>query len=176
MKPFFILSLPRSRTAWLANFLTYGESFCFHEALIERKGMRALQTRMEATGCPVVGNSDSGSILFYDELQDQFPEAKCVIVLRNPEEVVESLSGIGVFNSEGLVELAYARLLSLKNDHPTYYFDSLGMENCKSIYEYLTEQEFNPQRWELLNSLMIEVNVDFLHKKIMKNKDNLGVL
>ena len=135
--------------------------------------MKSLMTRMEETGYPAVGNSDSGSILFYDELQDQFPDAKCVVIIRNPEEVVESLSGIGVFNSEGLVELAYARLLSLKNDHPTYYFDNLGMESCKSIYEYLTEQEFNPQRWELLNSLMIEVNVDFLHNKANKNKHNL---
>ena len=135
--------------------------------------MKSLMTRMEETGYPTVGNSDSGSILFYDELQDQFPKSKCVIILRKPEEVVESLSTINVFVSEGLVELAHERLLSLRDTHPTYAFEDLGMENCKSIYEYLTEQEFNPQRWELLNSLTIEVNVDFLHNKVNKNKHNL---
>ena len=29
---FFITGLPRSRTAWLANWFTYGHTFCFHEA------------------------------------------------------------------------------------------------------------------------------------------------
>ena len=30
---FFVLGLPRSRTAWLANFLTYDGYFCFHEGI-----------------------------------------------------------------------------------------------------------------------------------------------
>ena len=33
MRRFFIFSTPRSGSAWLANFLTYGGSFCQHEPL-----------------------------------------------------------------------------------------------------------------------------------------------
>lgn len=34
-KQFFITGLPRSRTAWLANFLSTGDVICLHEATVQ---------------------------------------------------------------------------------------------------------------------------------------------
>jgi len=50
---FFIYSTPRSGSAWLANFLTYGGSFCQHEPLAAGN--------LKFTDHPVSGAIDTGA-------------------------------------------------------------------------------------------------------------------
>jgi hypothetical protein len=94
MTPFFILSLPRSRTAWLAAFLSYSDVNCYHEA-IPRAGSLAMLRRWMGEA-PIVGNSDCGNILVADKLVAMFPTAKFVVVRRNVSDVCHSLRRIGI--------------------------------------------------------------------------------
>lgn len=74
---YFIVGLPRSRTAWLANFMTYDCSFCFHEGLVEAGSVEGLMDLKKL--CPdafVIGNSDSGLPLFADATLKAFPDAR----------------------------------------------------------------------------------------------------
>lgn len=55
MRPdFLILALPRSGSAWLSNFLTHGDCFCYHELAAERPD---LELERQA---PVTGVVDTG--------------------------------------------------------------------------------------------------------------------
>lgn len=90
MMPFFIASLPRSRTAWLANFLTYGPSYCFHEPLAECP-LESYPQLLNSTGTYFSGVADSLNCLFMEQLVDMFPKAKIVIVRREIGEVAESI-------------------------------------------------------------------------------------
>src|SRR5581483_3193569 len=56
--PFLIVGLPRSRTAWLAAFLTGGEVHCHHELLRQCKQWIDYPQKLLATPAPIVGDAD----------------------------------------------------------------------------------------------------------------------
>lgn len=95
MNPFFIASLPRSRTAWLANFLTYQESFCYHEPM-NRTKLKDYPNLLRKTCKNYAGTSDSMNSLIMDKLIQMFPEAKIVVVFRDLTEVEASLNRMGM--------------------------------------------------------------------------------
>lgn len=95
MNPYFICSLPRSRTAWLANFLTFGASFCFHEPFNEY-AIEELPKLFVSMNREHVGISDSLSTYFMDTLLATFPQAKLVVIRRPFEEVDKRLRELGV--------------------------------------------------------------------------------
>lgn len=86
MKPdFLILSLPRSGSAWLANFLTWGDCFCYHELAAERPG---LDLERQA---PVTGAIDTGIWM----LPKQLPAGVRLYGLRRePRRVSRSLRAV----------------------------------------------------------------------------------
>ena len=85
MKPtFLIFGRPRSRTAWLANFLTYRNSICLHEGLADSLGnWDVLASRLEAQDAEVVGNADTGMIHWVDEALERYPDAPMVLLESN---------------------------------------------------------------------------------------------
>lgn len=91
---FFITGLPRSRTAWMAAFLTNGEVFCAHELMNGCHSRQEFYAKMEA----VDGNSDCGLPLSnFQEVWD----APTVIIERIPNhEYLSNLSGLRVGFSE----------------------------------------------------------------------------
>ena len=55
---FFITGLPRSRTAWLANYFSTGDVFCWHEAMAGITCKQDYWARLATTHYKHVGNSD----------------------------------------------------------------------------------------------------------------------
>lgn len=96
MRTFFIVGLPRSRTAWLANLLTYGDSFCFHEALAQVSSPQELPALFHSKAFPrgwyreVVGDADPSVPMFHVEIAELFPEAKYVFIERPYDEALAS--------------------------------------------------------------------------------------
>ncbi len=91
MNPVFILSYPRSRTAWLSVFLTGCGIPCIHEGWKYAKTAQELRVLMESMGTGAVVNSDCSNIFFLDELKQEFPEARYIVILNDDQAVVESL-------------------------------------------------------------------------------------
>ena len=94
MKPqiTFMACLPRSRSAWVANFLSYGQSFAYHEPLrwgeVRRSDEAPLQGRpdwarlAEQAGTPYVTFCDTAFHLYWREALEAFPEARVLSVVR----------------------------------------------------------------------------------------------
>lgn len=161
MRTFFVLSLPRCRTAWLANFLTYGESYCFHEGLIGCRKAADLAEKFASTGKQIVGNADCGNVLFLDELKRVFPESRLVIIDRNLDDVLESLVGMdGEFHNTERVERAAAALEWAKAHHDalTIDYDDLNEQGCRKIMEHCTGQPFDLNRWKMLDGMDIQID------------------
>lgn len=81
--PFFITGLPRSRTAWLANWLTTDASLCYHDRdfeafLIERNGKRR------------TGFSGPELVIHSERIRECYPLAPWIVVLRNSETAFAS--------------------------------------------------------------------------------------
>lgn len=89
VEPFFITGLPRSRTAWMAAFLTDGDVFCHHEFLNRCLTREAFYSGMRRNGCRI-GNSDPGLVI--TDFQSRFPAAKTLIIRRPRDEAFAALA------------------------------------------------------------------------------------
>lgn len=110
---YLIYAMPRSGSAWLANFLTFGESFCFHEPLAQ--GMVDLPAV-----APIVGAVDTGA--FYIEGEGLHADRHFRLV-RNASDVRRSLrrlrlpvAGVAQFSADTahLETLEYERLFDVE--------------------------------------------------------------
>lgn len=85
MNPVFILTMPRCRTAWLSAYLTGGGIFCFHEAWKIATTAKELRALMQEKGETVV-NCDATNWLFLDEIEQEFPNARFIEIVRDDVE------------------------------------------------------------------------------------------
>jgi len=139
---FVVCGLPRSRTAWLANFLTYDGLYCHHEGL---NGCRNLNEYYDKIG-------DDGDATTIPHLLD-LPDCKKVIIDRDVNRAVQ------------FTEVNYGPANRI-------YFDSLkdflsqmeGLHipfekidsSLREIWEYVTDIPFDEKRANMLIRLNVQ--------------------
>ncbi len=169
-KYFFVTGLPRSRTAWLANFLTCGDAFCFHDGLKYCRELEDLKKVFKRTSTSYVGNSDSALVLFYHELRDMFPGSKWLLVYRNFKECADSAIRLSFAGEEtenilvdGAARLAAIRIAELELRNPNILivdYETLDEpETVEAIVNHLTPDiEFDRERFNLLDTLNVQIH------------------
>jgi hypothetical protein len=172
---FFITGYPRSRTSWLANFLTTDRSLCFHDALAECASVEHFIDKVLVAGSTYgqsyIGDSDSGLLFAHEPIRERFPDAKWVVVIRDEKDVVTSLvNSLGpTHDYEAVIEFLRSMLrsvLSIPGVMTIKYEDLNSFETCFKIWEFcLPGIMQNYPRWELLNGLKTE---PFLTKYLSK--------
>lgn len=89
----FITGLPRSGSAWLANYLSYGNCFFRHDAWTDTNPSE-LRLFFDNNDFNAGGVSDPANLMFIDEIDKHFPEAKWVLITRPAAEVQEACKKI----------------------------------------------------------------------------------
>jgi hypothetical protein len=173
MNPFFIASLPRSRTAWLANFLTYQDSFCFHEPM-NKYGLKEYPRMLMGTGKKYAGVSDSLNTLIMEELVDLFPQAKIVVIKRPVEEVEKSLNALG-FPCSKLLEKMVRELEKIIHAYDPLVIDYHNFRPRK-IWYYLFPDQLDHARLDQLETFNITVPKDIIKLKGLELMVNAGNL
>ena len=145
---FFVLGLPRSRTAWLANFLTYDDLFCYHEGINGCHSMDEYKQKIENCG-------DSCTGLSFIDFEPYFPDAKKVIIDTSIDKAVKfGLDAYGVDMTD-ILKQAKNKLDNINGLH-------IGLndinDRLRDIWEYITDKPFNEKRAQLLTKLNIQVN------------------
>lgn len=129
---FFILGYPRSRTAWLANFFTYGPCFCYHEPTLECGSLDHLAVMDKQTPALHVGFSDPSLVLLADRLIARYPFAPRIVIHRPVEVVRASCARVGIPMPDTLPDLH-----ALGGMHVT--FDALNTTHClEALWWYAT--------------------------------------
>jgi hypothetical protein len=176
MNTFFITGFPRSRTAWLANFLTYGDSFCFHEATKYSNEIRDIKELFQSTSKLYVGNSDSYIPFFAQALHSLFPDAKWVFIERDMDDVARSLNRIFPgHDHQKLLSMSLPFLDFVKKEYSPLmvkYEDLESMEECQKIWDYcIPTNEFDTERWKMLTMLKTEImfNKTFYNPNYVEN-------
>lgn len=160
--PFFVLALPRSRTLWLSKFLTTQKCTVEHDGSCEYRTVKEMLENMPD------GNCDTALALRWRDLS-----GKIVIILRDFVEVKKELYSLGLLD-EIFIEKVWNSLLEASKVCPTIYYEDLKKEDtCKWIFEYLTGEVFNKERWEELDKTIIQVNVEEEKKRFIENKENI---
>lgn len=131
---FSILTLPRCRSAWLANFLDYPPATVVHEPSRLRPNWRELRTKMEAGPYRYAGLVDP-SVVSINPMGwlDAFGDRPVGIIIRPASQVVASIVQAFPQSEEaaaGLVDHAYRNLAQIN--------ETLG--GCPTIHaEYLSD-------------------------------------
>lgn len=167
--PFFIVGLPRSRTAWLANLLTYGPAFCLHDGLRDCETPDELATRLAATGALWPGDADPALPLFFRKIHARWPGARYVFIHRDPRQAREAYVRAtkslvtrkeAIKHFDALEPALLAMKTALRGQHVLEIeFERLEFrESARAIWQHCVPgTEFNAARWELLHRLRVEV-------------------
>jgi hypothetical protein len=179
--PFIIYSLPRSRTAWLAAFLTYGEWTCYHEHAIN---MRSMDDVVEFFAQPNIGAVETGIMQGWWLLRYHVPNIRMVVIHRPVNEVIKSLlatdvSGVATYDEQKLWRIMPygARMLRQIGEVPgvlNVEFDELeSREGCQRIWDFVLPYPFDDEWWELMKDENITVDMKAFLTKYFTIKDQV---
>lgn len=152
MAPFVILGTPRSRTAWLAEFLTHGARTCVHEPSRNWRGLDELRGALNDGQ----GISDSVLTLRWREIVAYRPDARIVVVHRAAEDVLASFRKAGLWH-DGLpavidrIDAALCELAESVQAVPVLYVPFAAMTRrdvCARIWRHCRGDEIPMERWE----------------------------
>lgn len=152
---FFIHALPRSRTTWLARALTDGPAVCLHDALSLCWHVADLATLANAA---ILGNADTGSALWIDALMRAFPDARHVVIRRDPDEVCHALAQLGLDPSPvAAIDRALDRVEAVADPLVIEFpeIDTRGAE----IWRRCIGTPFDAARWNRLTHEHIETDL-----------------
>lgn len=135
---YMIISYPRSRSTWLANFLTYQDSICLHDPLAQMN-FKELEERFTGKR---FGIADT-SLLYLDAAYLNRIDCKRLIIHRNLRDVRKSLG----------IDIQYVDL----NDVDGLHVDFEDINNrIEEIWEYCLGYTFDAERFKLLKDMNIQ--------------------
>ena len=148
---FFVIGLPRSRTAWLANFLTH-EKHCFHEGLDDCYNIDQYRQKLGRNH----GDSSTGLMLL--DMNKEFPDAPKVIIEGRVKEAIDyGYKTYGHYNPDYIDHLNQ-RMHRIEGMR--VQFDDID-KKLPEIWQHLIGTPYDEKRGELLQRMKIEVKDPF---------------
>lgn len=172
MSPFLVVGLPRSRTAWLANFLSYGESFCYHEPTIGCADVADLRMGLYNGHRPVMGGADTGALFIIDQIKASMPDLRLLVIERSVEDVFRSCekAGLPVVREDLEREHQTMRLSASLDGAKRVRFDEID-NSLESIWRFCVGKHscFDGVRAAQLRDLKVEALVDRYDVRVKAN-------
>ena len=165
--PFIIYALPRSRTAWVSQFLSYRDWECYHESAMF---MRSVDDVRAFFTSDKVGCSETAAAQGRHLIRAIAPDIKEVVILRPVDEVVDSLlsidlSGVATYDKDILrrnMEYGDRELRKIAKDSNVLVIDYADLDKkevCKLLFEHCLPYKFDNEWWESLKDKNIQVDV-----------------
>lgn len=160
--PFIVLSLPRSRSAWMSHWLSYPGKFVGHDIGIQ---CNDFQQFISSWKNGMAGTVETGAMIGWRLIKHEIPEIKTLIVLRHPDEVIRSLAAKGLTHGPDMVNEIYSRYHMLNAIAAGKGIQSISWQDLNSpiyreqIFEWLLGIPFDPE-WDQRYS-GVNIQVDF---------------
>lgn len=152
---FLVLSLPRSRSAWLATFLE-----AWHEPLL---GCRSIVEMCQKVGRD--GACDTGAVYFLKEIRAIWPEVPVVVVHRSAADVMDSLERADMPYNFAQVTTQGGMLWDVE-DALHVHFDDLDTLMPSVWSHCYPELVFPHLRYQQMRDLNVQVIPDRLKAKV----------
>src|ERR1700674_713600 len=180
-EPFIIYSLPRSRTAWLAAFLTYREWTCHHEQAIH---MRSMDDVRQFFATPHTGTVETGAAQGWWIIHHYVPNIRAVVIHRPVDDVVKSMlavdtGGVASYDANKLrAIMQYGnRMLAQISRVPGVlnvdFNDISTKERCATIFEHCLPYKFDTQHWLDMKDRNIQVDMKAFLLSYFANRDKV---
>lgn len=161
--PFIIFALPRSRTAWLSHWLSYVEG----GKRLKRVGHDEFSRCSSIDQCvdlfegedALDGTVETGAAFAYQIIKERLPNAKLLVVQRDPMESLASLCRAGLKPEPGDWARRVIDLWSVSGDGVrTIAYRDLDLESCaKWIWDYCLGLPWNGQWWVEWRAMNVQV-------------------
>lgn len=164
-RPFLVLGLPRSRTAWLSRFLTYDGWVCGHE---EIRHMRSLDDVKAWFSQPGIGSAETAAAPWWRLFSRFAPGVRIVVVRRPVDEVIESLRRLEGVDYDYDALAVHMRYLDKKLQQVTSRlkgvlsvdFSSLMKEDvCAEVFEHCLPLKHDSAHWRRLAPQNIQADM-----------------
>jgi hypothetical protein len=179
-QPFLVLGLPRSRTAWLSRFLTYGDHICGHEQL---RYMRSLDDVKAWFQQPHIGSAETAAAPFWRLIGKVAPDCKIVVVRRPAHEVFASLTNLGIPFDGDTLGKSLRRLnrkldqIEARLDVLTVNYADLATEaTCKAVFEHCLPYAFDADHWRSLQGVNIQCDMRAMMRYAVTHAQHLDKL
>lgn len=160
---FIILGLPRSRSYWLSQYLSYRDWHCGHDQI---QYLRSLEDVRAWFSQPNTGTVETGAAPFWRLLLHYAPEIKIVTIRRSLDDVMASLAKAGVPPSDEVTKLVRQedrKLDQIEKRIPGVFsvpFDSLRDEMiCARIFEYCLPYRHDRKWWTSWDKQIVSGNI-----------------
>lgn len=148
MNNFLVLGLPRSRTAWLANFLSYDEMTCTHEGINSYRTLEEYRNSFT----PNMGDANTGLCLF--NFERYFTDFKIVIIEREVGHSIQFAKKMFGLESDVAMTTIHDRLKRLRGLHIP--FEDIN-SRLEEIWDYVSPAQFNEKRAKMLIGFDVQV-------------------
>ncbi len=169
MKPGFIVyALPRSRTAWMSKFLSYGGWGCWHEQACFMRSIEDFKTILSA---PRIGTVETAMAPGWRLLHHYSPNINTVVVRRPIPEVVKSmlntdLKGYATYDPgkvQKIMEYGDRVLAEISDKVPNCltldFADLSTKDGCAALFEHCLPFQFDQGWWEEVAAENVQVDV-----------------
>lgn len=168
--PFVVFSLPRSRSAWLSTFLGAG-----HDVGAECTTPEGFAGKVASLG----GSCETGAAFAWPVIRDLMPDAKFVVVLRDPGPVANSLARFGLtgYLAEMMRRREHLERIAELPGVLTVQFDDLSQpDTCEAIWDHCMDDKFDPAWFERLNAVNVQVDMGQRLARLSERRDNIAAL
>lgn len=149
---FIVYALPRSRTAWLSKFLSYGDWHCGHEEIRHARSLDDVKSWFKQ---PLTGTVETAAAPWWRLVKEYAPDARIVVVRRPVSEVMDSLNRLNLPFEQGALYKLITRLdqkldqIEERVECISIPYDSLHDEDvCASVFEWCLPYKHNSAWWE----------------------------
>ena len=162
MTGFVILGLPRSRTAWLAQFLSYGDWHCGHDEL---RHMRSLDDARAWFSQGSTGTVETAAAPWWRLLDSIAPGVKVVTIRRPVAEVIASLTRLAGYDIDVLTRAMVwldRKLDQIEARVPgvisARYSDLADEATCAAIFEHCLPYSHDAAHWRSWDAVNVQIN------------------
>lgn len=167
---FLILSLPRSRSAWLAHYLAYPLARPLqpvgHELLTDCSNV---QMFLDGYANGMWGTVETGAAMLWPIVRNELPECRIVLIRRPLIDCYRSMAAAGVTPDLSALASLDQHLDAASADPsivsvPYDLLSDPGMGQW--LFEYCLELEWDPEWWERIVQLNIQVDMPAWLKRL----------
>jgi len=172
MASFLIISLPRSRSAWLASFLCYHGKSCGHDLIVDCASLHEFEMALARHD----GSCETGAVVGWKMLA-QRQGLRLFAIHRPVGEIVDSLRRNGLEPDVEVLEQRAEMLAALSRVARvrSFSFAQLDEEEvCREIFESCLGLEWDRDWWLAFRNANIQIDFASRVRKLAARRAELG--